>query len=366
MIMRKYIARKNFDEKNVDPLNAPERTVFFQKNQTNVEQIISIEQSQDNPDETKSNASKVTHKQVIKSDEKDEISNSVAKELFEESFIAIDEFQNKKLENSYRQLEEEKKLSYELNKKLHQNLTKVANVEADLMKKQKQLQKQLDQKTAELIESERLLAIGEFSTRLAHDMRNPLSVIRMSLENFKSLYGVNEDKQKHYDRMDHAINRMRHQVDGVLEYVQKTPLKKKKESLSKIIQKSLSTMKIHTNITIFPPENDVTYNCDGMKMEIVFGNLLLNSIQAIGREQGKIIIKINETINSVIIIIYDSGKGISEEHIPRIFDSLFTTKQDGTGLGLPSIKNVIEQHDGTISVKNNPTTFTISLPITSD
>lgn len=360
--MRKYIVRKNHDEKNIDPLNAPERTVFFQKTRTNVENTATIEHSKDNPEEIKSNVPKIIEKQEIKSNEKDEISDTIAKKLFNESFSAIDEFQNKKLEKAYQQLEEEKKLSYELNEKLHQNLTKIANVEVDLVKKQNQLQKQLDQKTEELIESERLSAIGEFSTRLAHDMRNPLSIIRMSLENFKALYGVNEDKQKQYDRIEHAMNRMTHQVDGVLEYVQKTPLKTKKESLSKIIKKSLSPMHFHTNITLFPPENDVIYDCDQIKMEIVFGNLLLNSIQAIGTDKGKIIIKIHDTPNTIKIMIHDSGKGVSNEFIPKMFDPLFTTKQDGTGLGLPSVKNVIEQHGGTINFSNNPTTFTLTLP----
>jgi signal transduction histidine kinase len=241
-------------------------------------------------------------------------------------------------------------------------LTKIAKVEVELVKKKNQLQKQLDQKTEQLIESERLSAIGEFSTRLAHDMRNPLSIIRMTIENFKALYGVNEEKQKNYDRLDHAINRMAHQVEGVLEYVQRTPLKKKKESLSKIITKALSPMTIHTNITIISPETDVMCNCDGMKMEIVFGNLLLNSIQAIEEKQGKIIIKTKELTDTITITIHDSGKGILEENIPKMYTPLFTTKQDGTGLGLPSVKNVVEQHEGTVSFRNNPTTFIITLP----
>jgi len=357
--MRKYITRKNFNEKNVDPLNAPERTVFFQKNRANLEQNTTDEQLQNDSPEIKSNSTKI---QKSNNYEKDNLSDTLAKKLFGESFSAIDEFNDRKFKKAYQQLEEEKKLSWELNEKLHQNLTKIANVEVELVKKKDQLQKQLDQKTEQLIESERLSAIGEFSTRLAHDMRNPLSIIKMTIENLKALYGVNEEKEKNYDRLDHAINRMVHQVDGVLEYVQRTPLKKKKESLSKIITRALSPMTIHTNITIIPPENDIICNCDVMKMEIVFGNLLLNSIHSIGEKQGKIIIKNKESTDAVIITIYDSGEGVLEENVSKIFDPLFTTKQDGTGLGLPSVKNVIEQHGGTVSFSNNPTTFTIKLP----
>jgi len=343
--VRKYIIRKNFDEKNIDPLDVPTRSVFFQKTQQNFGTITNKESDKNNQD-GEINSTKLTKKHEIKSNGNDEIFDTMAKKLFNESFSAIDEFNKKKMQIAYRQLEEEKKLSWKLNEELHQNLSKIAKVEVELVKKKNQLQEQLDQKTEQLIESERLSAIGEFSSRLAHDMRNPLSIIKMTLENFKALYGVDENKQKNYDRIEHAINRMNHQVEGVLEYVQRTPLKKKKESLNKIIQKSLSPMNIHTNITLVPPKNDIICKCDSIKMEIVFGNLFLNSIQAIGKEEGKIIIKINETTNAIIITIYDSGKEISEEVIPRIFDPLFTTKQEGTGLGLPSVKNVIEQHGG--------------------
>jgi signal transduction histidine kinase len=98
-------------------------------------------------------------------------------------------------------------------------------------------------------------------------------------------------------------------------------------------------------------------------MEIVFGNILLNSIQAIGDNAGQIYIRYAKKADSAIIEIVDSGAGIPQEHISKIFDPLFTTKQKGTGLGLTSCKNIIEQHGGTISAKNAPTTFTIVLPL---
>ncbi|MBI5146567.1 MAG: GHKL domain-containing protein [Thaumarchaeota archaeon] len=65
----------------------------------------------------------------------------------------------------------------------------------------------------------------------------------------------------------------------------------------------------------------------------------------------------------VIIEIIDTGSGIKQENLDKIFEPLFTTKQTGTGLGLVTCKNIIQQHHGTTSVKNNPTTFTISLPV---
>jgi len=87
----------------------------------------------------------------------------------------------------------------------------------------------------------------------------------------------------------------------------------------------------------------------------------LNSIQAM-HEGGTIEISISEKDNMAVLEFTDSGEGISDENLGKVFEPLFTTKQNGTGLGLASCKNIVEQHMGKISVKNNPTTFIIELP----
>ena len=99
------------------------------------------------------------------------------------------------------------------------------------------------------------------------------------------------------------------------------------------------------------------------KLTKVFINwiLRLNSIQAM-YEGGTIEIKIDEKDNMIILEFTDSGEGIPDGDLKKVFEPLFTTKQKGTGLGLASCKNIIEQHQGKISVKNDPTTFTIKLP----
>ncbi len=101
---------------------------------------------------------------------------------------------------------------------------------------------------------------------------------------------------------------------------------------------------------------------DEVKLEVVFSNLIRNAVEAIGNDVGSIEIKIQEDEKQVIVDIIDSGIGIKGNDINQIFEPLYTTKQTGTGLGLVSCKNIVEQHGGKISVKNNPTTFTIRLP----
>jgi signal transduction histidine kinase len=89
--------------------------------------------------------------------------------------------------------------------------------------------------------------------------------------------------------------------------------------------------------------------------------MIQNSIQAM-EDGGAIIIEIFEQNNDIKIEIKDTGSGIPDDVLPQIFEPLFTTKRAGTGLGLSICKRIVEDHNGSISVKNNPTTFTITIP----
>ena len=218
--------------------------------------------------------------------------------------------------------------------------------------------------TTELIKTERLSAIGELAARLSHDLRNPLSVIKSSVE---ITMLRNNDKFSTQDkeviqRINKAIVRMTNQIDDVLNYVKQAPIEKNKITLSTCIKNVISWISIPTKIEITVKENDTVIFADEGKLEIVFSNLIRNAIEAIGEDSGSIEIKIQDMVEQVIIEIIDSGTGIKEDNIGMIFEPLYTTKQIGTGLGLVSCKNIIEQHGGKITVKNNPTTFTITLP----
>lgn len=213
------------------------------------------------------------------------------------------------------------------------------------------------------IKNERLAAIGELAASMAHDMKNPLGTIRTGMDIIKRNDKLNPEIESVIQRMDRAVSRMSHQVEDVLNYVRRTPLSIKPVSLKTIIRSSLASIEIPKTIQLDIGNGDITINCDEKKMEVVFINLILNSIQAIGQDEGKISIRIRQTDKKTIIEIEDSGSGIPEKIISDVFKPLVTTKQKGTGLGLASCKNIIEQHGGTITFRNNPTVFTITLPI---
>jgi len=223
------------------------------------------------------------------------------------------------------------------------------------------LRRKLELTRAEIIKKEKLVMIGNLSSRIAHDIRNPLNVISMNLE----LMETKADSEKEINRINRMIKAtktIRYQVENVLDFVRERSIEKKDIKIGKLIDNVLDTITIPDTITIEKQDTDIKLKGDQNQLEILFTNLIINSIQAINNE-GEIKIKFQDFLGKTIqISISDSGKGISEKNIEKIFEPLFTTKQQGTGLGLASCKTIVNNHKGTLNATTNPTTFIVELP----
>ncbi|MBT8242614.1 MAG: GHKL domain-containing protein, partial [Nitrosopumilus sp.] len=215
----------------------------------------------------------------------------------------------------------------------------------------------------EAISNEKISTIGTMASRMSHDLKNPLTVIKSSIELLQMNLGDKiDDKTKNYSkRIEDSITLIFSIIDDVLEFAKTSVLHKENVSLKILLENIVSNISVPENIKINLPENNISINCDKSKIESVLSNLITNSIQAI-EKTGTIDVSIEETSTNVIISISDSGSGIPEDKISQIFEPLFTTKTSGTGLGLGISKNIVEQHGGKINVSNNPTTFTVTLP----
>ena len=217
------------------------------------------------------------------------------------------------------------------------------------------------------VKNEKLTVIGELAARLNHDLRNPLSVIKNATEILKLEISHinNENIQNSVERIDRSIYRMSHQVDDVLNFVKPVMLVKKQHLLCTIIQDSIDRLEIPKDITLKLPKDDCEILCDNEKLEIVFVNIITNAIQAL-EGMGTITISFDNSKDDYVIIkINDNGPGMNSETLSHIFDPLFTTKQLGTGLGLPSCKSIIENHGGKILASSNEglgTSFQILIP----
>ena len=219
------------------------------------------------------------------------------------------------------------------------------------------------QKMINELRTKRLSVVGELSSRLAHDLRNPLSVIKNSVELLKIQLDTKYDTKtdEHFNRIDRSVSRMIHQIEHVMDFVRMKPLVLKKAVLDDILESAIGVIDIPDGIKINQHQTNITLICDPDLLQIVFINLITNAIQVL-QDLGQININLTENANDVIIECQDSGPGIPDDELPKIFDPLFTTKQSGTGLGLASCKTIVEQHGGTISTMNNPTRFIIKLP----
>ena len=229
------------------------------------------------------------------------------------------------------------------------------------LRKKIELEKRLAA-TEQRMKQGKLTVMGSASARLVHDIRNLLSTIKTAVDLIKTKANPMDQKTaEQYKRLDRAVEKMIFQVNSVMDFVRTGPLHLGNYSIEEIIESSLGDIDVPAGIEITSPDNGVRIRCDRKALEVVMSNLITNAIQAVG-SSGEIKIRAKENNEKCVIEVEDSGPGIPDEILPRIFESLYTTKDDGTGIGLMSCRSIIEQHDGTIIAYNNPTRFVIRLP----
>ncbi|MCX8110526.1 MAG: PAS domain S-box protein [Syntrophorhabdaceae bacterium] len=223
-------------------------------------------------------------------------------------------------------------------------------------------------------EAESLARIGHLTTSLAHEIRNPLSSAKMSIQMVLKNSDFQGTDQRRLEILSQQILRLDKIVTEMLDFAKPMKLEYKESDLNKLIDNCLEVMEGRIKekeivVRKFFDKNLPTLIVDQEKMEQAIINLLLNSIDAVDF-QGKIWISIKEMKRkkAVRISIKDNGCGIDKEDLPYIFDPYFSKKPKGTGLGLANAKRVIEAHKGTIDAspeKNGGMCFIITLPLSS-
>jgi len=241
---------------------------------------------------------------------------------------------------------------------------RLLNLEQKLVVQNEDLLSKVEDKSRELVKSERLATIGTMASRVAHDLKNPLTILHtyaemLTPEIISKL--DSKDKEKWF-RMQNFIFDMNRIIEDVLDFARTTEIKKSKTSFLNILKLAMNHVKSSYGIIINLPEKDFKINCDSRKIEGVLSNIINNAVQALDGH-GEIDVETDTDSEFLNIHIKDSGPGISDENLDKVFEPMFTTKTTGTGLGLVICKSIIEQHGGTISVSNKPTTFSIKLPL---
>ena len=226
--------------------------------------------------------------------------------------------------------------------------------------------------TDELRHFFRLITMGEFSACFAHEVRNPLMLMRGHLRFINDALAVEDPLRSNFEAIDRASRRIEEMAKRMLDFSKKRIRRTEPCDIAELIsdamrfvQPYVQTKFIDVKMQLDPRLPPVEIDRWQMVQAIV--NLLQNAADAMAELERRVLsISANLEKDQVRIVISDTGKGIVSADLSRIFEPFFTTKGDrGTGLGLYVTRQVVEEHDGTLSVQtgNNGTSFNISLPL---
>ncbi len=220
---------------------------------------------------------------------------------------------------------------------------------------------------------ERLASLGLLATGIAHEIRNPLSSVKMNLHILRERLKPAGDNLEHFKIAQDEVVNLERVVSELLDYAKPAKLKLDYYDLHKIIDKAVAVVATsceQEDITIEKKYADTAplLLIDKGKIHQALLNIILNAAQASPRKSAVIIE--TKTILSpsqkFLIMVADSGKGITQEDLKFVFDPFFTTRKMGTGLGLPTVRNIMKMHDGDISIDSAPgrgTVVKIELPL---
>ena len=225
----------------------------------------------------------------------------------------------------------------------------------------------------EEVERERhLAALGRLAAGVAHEVRNPLSSLKGFAQFLRSKFNPGSKEERYSDIMIEEVERLDRVVQELLDFAKPVTAERKASDANSIVDDALSlvaedaafrNVEIVSDLAAELPDVMV----DGRQLRQVLLNVLLNGIEAM-RDGGRLTVRTRLRANEnppVAIEISDTGVGMSEDEMDKLFEPFYTTKPEGTGLGLTIVSRLIEQNRGRLgvqSVRGEGTTFTISLP----
>ena len=228
----------------------------------------------------------------------------------------------------------------------------------------------------EISQSKNLSTIGMLARWMAHEIRNPLSSLNINIELLRDELreeihlAQKEEIQSLLNFISYETLRLENNLKEFLDFNRLPPLKFEWVQLNEVLDSIVRLLRPDAQMKNARMEAHFQKKLPLVKVDVSqinlgISNLLINSVQAVS-ERGEIFLLTRASKKNVFIIIQDNGEGISKEHLPKIFDFMFSTKPMGSGLGLSIAKKIISDHHGDITVRsevNKGTTFRIRLPL---
>jgi signal transduction histidine kinase len=229
----------------------------------------------------------------------------------------------------------------------------------------------------QLYNAEKAVVVSRLASAIAHEIRNPLNYINLTLDHLRTSFAPTDPQKQHKfesltSQLKTEVARINQRITEFLNYSRPTKLEPRRLDVGELARDALRTVEVQAvenNIETVVEEvgGDQAITADAESLRSALINLVINSLQAMDGEGGRISIVISAEDNghNVRIEVADTGRGIKADDISKIFEPYFSTKDTGTGLGLAIVRKAVEDHRGTISVTSKEgegTTFTITLP----
>ncbi len=229
---------------------------------------------------------------------------------------------------------------------------------------------EMKRREREMSRKEHMAFIGEMSTRIAHEIKNPLASLQTGIQLLESNLPSDPETGEYFQRLTGEVQRVDRIVKGLLSYAREDELEMYPSNLRDLIERVIELLKPTINDRkirwLMTYKTDIeNVRMDAQKIEQVFWNLLINAAQAIEHE-GRIQVEVNSNDDILRISISDNGRGMSIETQAKLFQPFFSTKSQGTGLGMAISRKIIQAHGGRIDVKSIPdqgTTIHITIPV---
>ena len=242
-------------------------------------------------------------------------------------------------------------------------------------------EEQIRQQTVELQRAAQLSITGELAAGLAHEIKNPLAGIQGAVDILIRRRDVNDPEREALEGVRHQVQRIDKTVRALLDRARPRNLKFIRASLTELMQATVGLARSQLvarggdriRIEFVPPAEEIFTVIDSAQIEDAVLNLMINAMEAV-EEDGKVTLRIyrvapddQEASEVAVIEVSDNGRGIDQKDLANIFSPFFTTRQGGTGLGLPAVRRIARVHGGSVDVKSvvgQGSTFAIRLPIT--
>jgi signal transduction histidine kinase len=257
----------------------------------------------------------------------------------------------------------------ELQKQQVQLLSEIEQWNLELQKRVREKSEALHVAQEEIVQSEKLAAMGYLSAGMAHEIRNPLNSISLFVQLMRQTT-VEPDQLEHQSKILKEVDRIDSIIRKLLDSSRRTRVISSDVQINQVIDNALEAFSLQIETRKIQVVR--LYHCipspitaDPTELEQIFTNLFLNAMDAMSRG-GRLTIEIFEKDERVIVRVGDSGSGIAEDILPSIFEPFFSTKSRGTGMGLPVAQRIARMYEGSMDVEfSSPegTTFRLEFPV---